>query len=296
MSERLLKCPLCKSGHFLNYKEITDFSVSKESFIVCKCITCGLLFTNPRPTENEIGPYYDFPDYYSHEDKAKNLTQWIYNQVRNYNLGQKIKLIEEYTEPGKLLDYGCGTGQLLFEASVNLWKVNGVEPNQKAREKANHKLGDKVFSSIDDLKSDQTYDVITLFHVLEHVHELRKTVKSILKHLKSDGYLFIAVPNPESYDANHYGNSWAGWDVPRHLYHFTQDGIESFRKEFNLILKEIKPMPFDAFYVSLLSEKYQSKPGILKAYTKAIWNGFKSNQNAKEPGQYSSNIYIFSKQ
>ncbi len=296
MSQRLLKCPLCKSGHFLNYKEITDFSVSKESFIVCKCISCGLLFTNPRPTENEIGPYYDFPDYYSHEDKAKNLTQWIYNQVRNYNLSQKIKLIEQYAGPGKLLDYGCGTGQLLFEATINFWKVNGIEPNRNAREKAIAKLGEKVFSSIDDLHSDQTYDVITLFHVLEHVHELRKTTKSILKHLKSNGYLFIAVPNPESYDAKHYGNFWAGWDVPRHLYHFTPEGIESFRKEFDLTLKEIKPMHFDAFYVSLLSEKYQSNSGILRAYTKAIWNGFKSNHNAKEPGQYSGNIYIFSKQ
>lgn len=296
MSQRLLKCPLCKSGHFLNYKEITDFSVSKESFIVCKCISCGLLFTNPRPRENEIGPYYDFPDYYSHEDKAKNLTQWIYNQVRNYNLSQKIKLIEQYAGTGKLLDYGCGTGQLLFEATINFWKVNGIEPNRNAREKAIAKLGEKVFSSIDDLHSDQTYDVITLFHVLEHVHELRKTTKSILKHLKSNGYLFIAVPNPESYDAKHYGNFWAGWDVPRHLYHFTPEGIESFRKEFDLTLKEIKPMNFDAFYVSLLSEKYKSNSGILRAYTKAIWNGFKSNHNAKEPGQYSSNIYIFSKQ
>lgn len=296
MSERLLKCPLCKSGHFLNFKEITDYSVSKETFIVCKCTKCQLLFTNPRPTESEISPYYDFPDYYSHEDKAKNLTQWIYNQVRTYNLGQKIKMIEEYVQPGKLLDYGCGTGQLLFEATINFWKVNGVEPNQKAREKANLKLGDKVFSSIDNLKSDQTYDVITLFHVLEHVHELRKTTKSILKYLKSDGYLFIAVPNHESFDAQNYGKYWAGWDVPRHLYHFSEQAMDSFRKEFDLTLREVKPMPFDAFYVSLLSEKHQSNTSLVKAYFNSFINGIKSNQKAKKPGQYSSNIYIFSKQ
>lgn len=295
MSERLLKCPLCKSGHFLNHKEITDYSLSKQSFIVCKCMQCELLFTNPRPNEEEIGPYYDFPDYFSHEDKAKNLTQWIYNQVRNYNLGQKIKLIEEFAETGKLLDYGCGTGQLLFEATINLWKVNGIEPNAKARDKANQKLGNKVFTSIDELKEEQTYDAITLFHVLEHVHQLRKTTKTILKHLKSKGYLFIAVPNHESFDSQHYGKYWAGWDVPRHLYHFNPTSMESFRKEFNLKLEDIRPMPFDAYYVSLLSEKYQSANGLMKTYLNAIWYGFKSNNQAKEPGQFSSNIYIFSK-
>lgn len=295
MSERLLKCPLCKSGHFLNHKEITDYSVSKQTFIVCKCMQCELLFTNPRPTEDEIGPYYDFPDYFSHEDKARNLTQWIYNQVRKYSLSQKIKLIESYSETGRILDYGCGTGQLLFEAKINQWRVAGIEPNEKARSQANSKLGNKVVANLNDLKKDQYFDVITLFHVLEHIHDLRKTVKTLLKHLKDDGKLIIAVPNHESADAKRYGDFWAGWDVPRHLYHFNRKAMESFRNEFGLHLIDIKPLVFDAYYVSLLSEKYQTKDGLVKTYAKALINGFQSNQAAEEPGQYSSNIYIFSK-
>lgn len=295
MSERILKCPLCKSGHFLNHKEITDYSVSKQTFIVCKCMQCELLFTNPRPNEDEIGPYYDFPDYFSHEDKARNLTQWIYNQVRKYSLSQKIKLIESFSETGRILDYGCGTGQLLFEAKINQWRVAGIEPNEKARSQANSKLGNKVVANLNDLKKDQYFDVITLFHVLEHIHDLRKTVKTLLKHLKDDGKLFIAVPNHESADAKRYGDFWAGWDVPRHLYHFNRKAMESFRNEFDLHLIDIKPLVFDAYYVSLLSEKYQTKDGLVKTYAKALINGFKSNQTAEEPGQYSSNIYIFSK-
>ncbi len=188
MPERLTKCPLCKSGHFLNHIEITDYAVSKSSFVLCRCSECQLVFTNPRPTSEEIGTYYDFPEYYSHQDQSKNLTQWIYQRVRNYSISKKVEIIEQFVEEGKLLDYGCGTGEFLYEASINHWKVVGIEPNEKARIQANKKLGGKVIASIDDLKKDSLFDVITLFHVLEHIHDLRKTVKKILTHLKSGGY------------------------------------------------------------------------------------------------------------
>lgn len=296
MPERLTKCPLCKSGHFLNHIEITDYAVTKESFLLSKCTECSLLFTNPRPTIEEIAPYYDFPEYYSHQDKSKNLTQWIYQKVRNYSISKKIKLIEEYEEEGKLLDYGCGTGELLNEARINLWKVTGIEPNDKARNQANKKLGNKVFPTIDELKKENVFDVITLFHVLEHIHDLRKTLKKLLVHLKTDGHLIIAVPNFESYDAKIYGKYWAGWDVPRHLYHFSTSAMSKFKEEFDLTLVDIKPMIFDSFYVSLLSEKYKNpENSLLKSYIEAVKNGLKSNQKANTPGDYSSNIYIFQK-
>jgi len=296
MLERLSKCPLCKSGLFLNYSEITDYAVSNEAFILCKCSSCQLLFTNPRPSQDQIGPYYNFPEYYSHEDKAKNLTQWVYQKVRNYSISKKVEAIGLLKETGSLLDYGCGTGEFLNAAKSKGWKVAGVEPNEKARNQANLKLKSKIKASIDDLKENSTYDVITLYHVLEHIHDLRKTSKKIITHLKSNGCLIIAVPNHESWDGKNYGKYWAGWDVPRHLYHFSTESMQSFQEEFGLELKEVRPMKFDSFYVSLLSEGYLDKTSsLISRYSKAISKGLKSNRSAKSPGQFSSNIFVFQK-
>jgi 2-polyprenyl-3-methyl-5-hydroxy-6-metoxy-1,4-benzoquinol methylase len=296
MLERLGKCPLCKSGRFLNYAEITDHAVSREKFILCKCSDCELLFTNPRPTEDKIGPYYNFPEYYSHEDKAKNLTQWIYQKVRNYSISRKVHFIKSLRKKGKLLDYGCGTGEFLKAAKNQGWQISGIEPNEKARARANLKLNEKVKDSIEVLNKNSDFDVITLFHVLEHIHALRKTVKKILTHLKSDGYLIVAVPNATSWDAIKYGKNWAGWDVPRHLYHFNAKSIQIFQTEFGLELKEIKPMKFYSFYVSLLSEGYINRDSsMISRYFKAFRTGLKSNRLAKGPGQFSSNIFVFKK-
>ncbi|GMQ25485.1 class I SAM-dependent methyltransferase [Algoriphagus sp. oki45] len=296
MTERLVKCPLCKSGHFLNYQEIKDFAVSKEVFLLNKCADCQLIFTNPRPTEDAIGPYYDFPDYYSHQTQAKSLTHWIYNQVKKKNLREKLSLIESLTQEKTLLDYGCGAGDLIQIAQNHGWKVSGIEPNPGARQIANQKTKNRVKESIKELKKNKEYSIITLFHVLEHIHELRKTVKKILTHLNSEGYLIIAVPNPESWDAKKYGSLWAGWDVPRHLYHFNQHSIQQFQQIFNLNLVDQKPMKFDSYYVSLLSEGYiEEKASMIKRYLNAVISGYQSNKLAKTQNNYSSNIYIFQK-
>ncbi|MEN2280722.1 class I SAM-dependent methyltransferase [Algoriphagus sp. SE2] len=297
MAERLSKCPLCKSGLFLNYTEIKDHAVSKQSFIVCRCQKCSLLFTNPRPKENKIGPYYDFSEYYSHEKNNKSITQIIYKLVREYTVSKKVKLITELKGEGKILDYGCGTGEFLQAAKNKGWKVNGVEPTEKARNQANTILENAIVEDIDLIGDKKKYDIISLFHVLEHIHRLRKTVKKILKHLKSDGYIIIAVPNPESYDAKLYGKDWAGWDVPRHLYHFDQVAMKNFEQLFDLELVRVNPMPFDSYYVSLLSEGYiKPDQSIILKYLKAIKKGWKSNKAAKNQiGQYSSNLFIFRK-
>jgi len=296
MLERLTKCPLCKSGHFLNHLEITDYAVSKESFVICKCTQCSLLFTNPRPSEQEIGPYYEFPEYFSHKDQSKSLTQSIYNIARKKNIKSKIHLVEKLTKSGSWLDYGCGTGELLLAAKNRSWKITGVEPNAEARNLANGKLNNRVKESIDEIKDSKKFDVITLFHVLEHIHELRKTLKTLIKHLKSSGYILIAVPNPESWDALKYGKYWAGWDVPRHLYHFNNSSIKSLEDHFSIQLVEEKPMKMDSYYVSLLSEGYQNKTqNTFSKFLNAFTSGFKSNLEAKKSKSYSSNIYIFKK-
>lgn len=296
MSERLVKCPLCKKGNVLNYKEIKDHAVSKKTFILCRCADCTLLFTNPRPKEEEIGPYYDFPEYYSHEDKIETFTQWLYQKIRTYSLKKKVALIESLVAKGTLYDYGCGTGQFIQQAAAQGWQVKGIEPNEKAREQAIKKTPTGIYSDISELQGTDTADIITLFHVLEHIHTLRKTVKNILTHLKSGGYLIVAVPNHESADAQHYASDWAGWDVPRHLYHFNTTAMEAFQQEFDLEKVNTLPMVFDSYYVSLLSEKYRRpNAGLLMTYLRATYNGFISNRTAAKPGDFSSNLFIYQK-
>lgn len=296
MSERLVKCPLCKSGNILNHLEVMDHAVSKKNFILCRCNDCQLLFTNPRPKEEEIGPYYDFPEYYSHEDKVQNVTQWLYQKIRSYSLKRKVALIDSLVPKGTLIDYGCGTGQFIHEAATNGWQVKGIEPNEKAREQATNKVPGAVLASLAELEETDSADVITLFHVLEHIHTLRKTVKNIVTHLKSGGFLIIAVPNHASADANYYGTDWAGWDVPRHLYHFNTAAMEAFEREFDLEKTATIPMVFDSYYVSLMSEKYKRpSASLLITYLRATYQGYLSNKEASKPGDYSSNIFIYRK-
>lgn len=296
MSERLLKCPLCKSGNILNHLLVKDHAVSKKEFTLCRCGDCELQFTNPRPKEEEIGPYYDFKEYYSHGDKVQNFTQWLYQKIRKSSIRRKVGLINRLSKSGALLDYGCGTGEFLQEAKRQQWTVSGIEPSEKARIQALGKLPTEVLENLSEVSELESYDVVTLFHVLEHIHSLRKTVKKITSHLKSNGYLVIAVPNPESADAKHYGNDWAGYDVPRHLYHFSEKSMTIFQAQFGLELVRIEPLAYDSYYVSLLSEGYKNpKSGLISRYFKAVMQGYRSNQKAGKPGNYSSNIFIFKK-
>ncbi|WP_290508263.1 class I SAM-dependent methyltransferase [Algoriphagus sp.] len=294
--ERLTKCPLCKSGHFLNYSSIKDWAVTQEDFILCKCQDCQLIFTNPRPDEKQIGTYYEFPEYYSHQDESKGLVQKIYNQVRKINISKKYHLIHKLNTGKSILDIGCGTGELLNFFKAKGWQVVGIEPNKKARRLAKEKLDDNVFKNLKKIPEKEQYDVITLFHVLEHIHGLRKALKNIINHLKSNGYIILALPNHQSSDAKKYAEFWAGWDVPRHLYHFGPETVDYLAKQYELEILEQKSMVFDSYYASLLSEKYQNKSAAnFNHLVQAFISGVKSNKQAKTTGNYSSILYILRK-
>jgi 2-polyprenyl-3-methyl-5-hydroxy-6-metoxy-1,4-benzoquinol methylase len=295
--ERLNKCPLCKSGLFLNHNEVRDFSVSKEKFLLCKCTSCSLIFTNPRPDTKDIAKYYQSEDYISHQNKTTNFVNLLYKGVRNFTLKKKVSWLNKYSDDkGSLLDIGCGTGFFLSAAKKNGWKTTGIEPNKIARKiAAKKKL--KIQESLEDIKKDQKFDAISLFHVLEHVHDLRKTGKKIVSHLNETGRVFIAVPNIESYDAVSYGTNWAAWDVPRHLYHFNQKTIQTFADEVGLEIIGQEPLKFDSFYVALLSEKsINAEKNSVKSMLKAFINGYKSNTWAKKNNNnFSSLLFILKK-
>lgn len=294
MFEKIENCPLCNSGHFSNYLICKDHSVSQEEFAIVQCADCQLLFTNPRPTAEFLGQYYESDQYISHQDKGNSLINFIYRIARTYTLKKKVKLINgQVSQPGSLLDFGCGTGHFLAAASKAHWAVTGVEPNNLARQQAEAKQLN-VFSDLADIEGQHQYDLITLWHVLEHVPNLNDTIINLSDLLSKNGTLIVAVPNHKSYDAQKYKNNWAGYDVPRHLYHFDHTTMKKLMKKHKLKVKEILPMKLDSYYVSLLSSKYQNN-GNQKVID-SILTGYKSNVYARNNSiNYSSNIYIIRK-
>lgn len=270
---------------------IKDYSVSGEMFQLKENKKYGFLETFPQPKVNQLSEYYKTEDYISHTDAQRNWFEKAYHLVRRFSLKQKLKLINSFnTETKQLLDVGCGTGDFLKTAINNNWTVSGIEPNASARTIAKQKTKNAVFD-IQQLNNFEasSFDVITLWHVLEHLPDLDYQIKNFKRLLKPNGRLVVAVPNYNSFDAKHYKQFWAAYDVPRHLWHFNQNSIQRLFASVNLKIEKTKPMLFDAFYVSLLSEQYKSGN---KNIFKGFYNGLRSNVKANRTSEYSSLIYV----
>ena len=268
-----------------------DHTVSKEQFDLLFDPEKQMLATFPKPDLQDLPGYYKSEDYISHTDSNKSLVDKIYHQVKKYMLLKKLKWIEKKVpEKGNILDIGAGTGDFLNEAKKRGWKVHGIEPDKEARERALEK-GIKLSVNSQNFKSEK-FDVITMWHVLEHVYDLKSQIIELEHLLKKDGLLVIAVPNYQSYDARYYKEFWAAYDVPRHLWHFSQQSFKHLFSGNGFKQTDLKPLIFDSFYVSLLSEKYKTgKSNFLKAFSIA----FKSNLKARSTTEYSSLVYFFRK-
>jgi len=289
-------CPVCGSAGISEVFKVKDNTVSQELFEIDHCRNCQVRFTQNAPSETSIGTYYKSEDYISHTDTSKGLINRIYRIVRNYSINQKKDLVEKSTglKKGNLLDVGSGTGHFAAAMQKAGWNVTGLEPDEGARAVAGKEHSLDLFPSSELFSlPEKKFDAITLWHVLEHVHDLKKYIQTFKRLLTDNGKIFIAVPNYTSYDAERYREYWAAYDVPRHLYHFTPNAMKLLMKEFDLKISEIKPMWFDSFYVSLLSSKY--KNGNTKWFS-AFWTGLVSNFKAmNDVKKCSSVIYIISK-
>ena len=276
------------------YIKVKDHSVSGEEFQLIYNEQLEMLETFPPPSEEQLPKYYQSEDYISHTDAKRNWFEKVYHFIKTIALKRKLKLINSFDlEAKQLLDIGCGTGDFLKVAKDNNWQVSGIEPNPKARTIANKKTDDSVFDIDQLLKFDKhSFDVITLWHVLEHLPKLENHIAVFESLLKPNGRLVIAVPNYKSYDANYYKKHWAAFDVPRHLWHFSQKAISKLVQQKGMELLKTEPMTFDAYYVALLSEKY--KNGFMNPF-KAFWIGWRSNLKAKRSREFSSLIYIIKK-
>lgn len=292
--ENLNCCDLCGNTTFSVYLESMDHFLTKERFTIVKCEKCGLLFVNPRPSASEISKYYKSENYISHSTKQQGFLDKIYAVIRKKNHIKKYKLIEKYKKSGSIIDIGCATGEFLDFFKKKGWDVTGVEPDEDARNFAtnNYKLNVFDEKNIQDL-GEKNYDVITMWHVLEHVSDINERVFQLNRILKDDGIAVIAVPNPQSKDASVYKTFWAGYDLPRHLYHFSEKTITALFEKKGFRLVEKIPLVFDAYYISIVSEKYKTgKKNLIKAF---YW-GLKSNMWAKRNNdEFSSLIYVFKK-
>ena len=250
-----------------------------------------MLVTFPQPALRELPEFYKSEDYISHTDSSSSFFEKIYQMVKTYMIDKKIKWIEKEGTNGKdLLDIGAGTGDFLFRAKSKGWNVKGTEPNIKARELASKK-GISLTEDSSGFPS-ASFHVITMWHVLEHVPNLEEQIKELKRLLKKDGLLVIAVPNFKSYDAEKYKNFWAAYDVPRHLWHFSRSSIQNIFDPHGFEIEKTRGLEFDAFYVSLLSEKYKSGSSFSIS---ALWTGLLSNLKAKSTKEYSSIAYFLRK-
>ena len=293
-SLKKLKEPYANKKDLKPFLTCVDYTVSRETFTLLLDSKTNLLVTSPRPPIDRLSSYYESEEYISHTDSKRSMMDKVYQVIKNYSIKKKVKMINDLSSnKGRILDIGCGTGDLLSACESNGWEIMGVEPSAKARELALKKItsNDQLVANLDDLSNNgiTKYDVITMFHVLEHVPNLLEYITQLKQLLTKDGCLIVAVPNYNSYDAGYYKEFWAAYDVPRHLWHFSQKSIRYIFGQHNFIVENVRPLIFDSFYVSLLSEKYKTgKSNLIRAFK----TGLLPNLKASKTGEYSSLIYI----
>lgn len=293
------QCPACKSNHITAIFEAKDYTVSQKMYEIWHCNNCTLRFTQHVADEHGIGKYYQSKDYISHSNTKAGLVNKLYHFVRNYTQVEKRKFIQRVAQKktGILLDVGAGTGTFCNTMKNAGWDVTGLEPDEIARQNAlsNYQISLQQLNILHSLPPD-SYDVITMWHVLEHVHDFHGYLNTFLHILKKDGVLLIAVPNYTSKDAAWYQSFWAAYDVPRHLYHFSPQAMKLLMQQHGLKVVDTEPMWFDSYYVSMLSEQYKYGSKNIFRLLKAAVNGFLSNLPVyfnKE--KCSSVIYVIKK-
>lgn len=288
------KCPICNNSKLSQWLKTKDYFLTNEEFVIMQCDNCGFKFTNPQPEEENLHKYYETENYISHSQKNQSgIISKLYNFVKIFNTKNKYRIIKKYSDKGSLLDIGAGNGYFANYMKNKNWLVDGVEPNITARKYAQNnfsiELKDEDF--LDETEHEK-YDVITMWHVLEHVSKLSERITQISRLIKNNGKIFIAIPNINSKDAEFYKKYWAGLDTPRHLWHFSEKDIKNLLQNTDLQLIKTKGLKFDSFYISIMSEKNINKKGNI---FRAMYIGLISNLFYAKKRGYSSMIYILAK-
>ena len=295
--EVLESCPLCGGGGVSDHHRSLDNLVSKQLFGVSLCHACGFLFTNPRPDAQAMGKYYCSDDYISHTDGGSSLFDKLYRRIRKFMIVKKYSVVEKHKTvngAATLLDYGCGTGEFLKYCQYKGYNVMGYEPGNNASVMARNKSLQVLVDEplLEQLEENQ-FQVITLWHVFEHIVDFQQKIDLFSRKLCDNGILIIAVPEHKSYDAKFYKEHWAAWDVPRHVNHFEEKTLTRAVFNSGFVLVKKYPLIFDSYYIALLSERKKNK---IVRFLLACMVGFWSNIHGllgKSP--FSSQIYVFKK-
>ncbi|UBM59010.1 class I SAM-dependent methyltransferase [Marinilongibacter aquaticus] len=288
-------CPVCGSSDIQAFLKVDDHSISKEVFALAQCQACGMVFTQNPPKESDAGPYYQSADYISHSDTKKGLINRVYHAVRKFMLGRKYRLIRSLGSGKRLLDIGTGTGHFLHYMAKKNYKTVGIEISEDTRNQAIKNFGLNIHSPEVLLSKgiQEKFDFVTLWHVLEHIYPLHESLRAIYDLLDSEGKLILALPNYMSFDAQYYHAFWAGYDVPRHIWHFCPESVIVLAQKYGFRVKKMDLLPFDSFYVSMLSEKYKgSSLGLAKGFCIGALSFARS---VFKPEKASSVVYILEK-
>ena len=287
-------CPWCGSEKTQIHLWIKDEFLTHEEFQIHECQKCGLLFTEPRPSKDKIGEYYKSEEYYSHQENKHGFIPKVYESVKSINLKHKYKIATKGIKAGKILDIGCGVGDFLNTMEKHDWECTGVEPSEEAKTIARKRIKANLYAPEEiNQMPNASFDMITMWHVLEHVDDLKWQVEQSTRLIKPNGRIVIAVPNYKSYDAEYYKELWAAYDVPRHLNHFNKKSLSNIFKTNGLNLLKTDKLIWDAYYISFMSEQYRHhKLPLLKG----AFRGLISNCKARRSGEWSSLVYVFEKQ
>jgi 2-polyprenyl-3-methyl-5-hydroxy-6-metoxy-1,4-benzoquinol methylase len=285
------KCPWCGSENAQLHLELKDLFLTQEPFKILECKECGLLYTTPRPNKDEIGRYYKSEEYYSHQENKEGFIPKVYEKVKSVNLKNKYGIATEGKEKGKALDIGCGVGDFLHTMEQHGWDCTGVEPSEDAKAIAKKRNKGQLLSSEEQENlPDSSFDLITMWHVLEHVDDIRWQIQQLHRLCKPGGRIIIALPNYKSYDGQYYKAEWAAYDVPRHLNHFNKETLIKILEESGLRHVKTEKLVWDAYYISYMSEKYRKHSIPL---LRGAFRGLVSNCKARKTGEWSSLVYVF---
>ena len=266
--------------------KIKDHFLSGEFFELVKDHHYEYYKTKPDVGIEQLSKYYDSEAYLSHQENTKGIKSFIYNIVKKYMFTRKYKWISKYVKKGNWLDFGAGTGEFLAFLPSKHWNKMAFELNRNAIQK----IKSKDLRYISDYQQhDTSYDVISAFHAIEHVLDIQEWFNFLKRVARRNAIIAVAVPNYKAYDAKYYQENWAAYDVPRHRYHFSKDSIRRLFRENGFEILDEKPMPLDAYYISIISETYKGKRNLFNA----LRVGLLSNLKALSSKEYSSNLFIF---
>jgi 2-polyprenyl-3-methyl-5-hydroxy-6-metoxy-1,4-benzoquinol methylase len=290
--ETLKNCPACGEEKMTRVLQAKDYTVSQNTFDIVSCVTCHLLFTNPRPEAEQAGYFYKSENYISHSNTQKGFVNKLYHAVRNITLKQKTNLIQAYQQGTKnLLDIGCGNGHFLHACQQRGWNTFGMELDPETAARAAALTKQSISPNLQMIPEEAHFELISLWHVLEHVYEIDAYFEFFKTRLTPDGKLLLALPNSNSFDASYFNAFWAAYDVPRHIYHFTPETIQFVAKKHGFKLAKQKGQVFDSFYISLLSHEYKTgSKKLVASFFVGLWSNILAYFKT---GNYSSNIYIF---